>query len=214
MVTVQSFLQDFVVTPDQGWAVIADMGQADLPAKADPALVTLNLVTGEATRKLSGHPSVRPTDKAMQAGGAPVMAMANGREVSLFLGLNPITLDPSGTWVYFGPMSQGLLYRVKTSDLVNNALTADQLADRSTPSFRVGFPLPSTSACSRPLTYISVVPKNGSKREIRFLRWHMPHTQNASSGAYQFTHRHQPLFGSTNLQNLNPPTCHLQSKLL
>lgn len=126
-VTEQSFMQDFVITPDEKWAVIADMGQADLGGKADPALVVLDLSTGMAVRKLSGHASVRPTLGPMRAGGAVVQFMHQGKEVPLHLGLNPITMDPKGQFVYYGPMGEGLVYRVAMADLVNPALTVKEL---------------------------------------------------------------------------------------
>jgi sugar lactone lactonase YvrE len=130
VVTAQSFMQDFVVTPDETAAFIADMGQADLAGKADPAIIYLNLETGMAVRKLAGHPSVRPSSKVMRADGQPVELTKEGKQWPLYLGLNPITLDPKGEWVYFGPMGQGAVSRVRVADLVNPALLHDDLAKR------------------------------------------------------------------------------------
>lgn len=127
-VTTQSFMQDFVITPDETHVFIADMGQADLIGKSDPAIVHLNLETGMAQRLLAGHASVRPPAKSMMAAGQPLMYSHEGKEYELYLGLNPITMDPKGVWVYFAPMGQGLAYRAKVRDLIDPALTSKDRA--------------------------------------------------------------------------------------
>lgn len=126
VMTAQSFDQDFVITPDEKNVFIADMGQADLAAKAQPAIIDLNLETGMARRLLDGHASLRPTDKPMMAGGAPLKLSKEGKELPLYLGLNPITMDPKGEWLYYAPMGQGLLYKIKVRDLQDTGLTAAQ----------------------------------------------------------------------------------------
>jgi sugar lactone lactonase YvrE len=130
VLTPQSFLQDFVITPDLEHLIIADMGQADLMGKPDPALVVMDLSTGMARRALAGHGSVRPPLKPMLAGGGEVKITKDGKDLSLYLGLNPITMDPKGEWVYYGPMGEGLLYRIKTTDLVDDTLKSDERAAR------------------------------------------------------------------------------------
>lgn len=126
--TKQSFLQDFVITPDATYAIIADMGQADLLGQPSPALVVLNLQTGVAVRKLVDHPSVRPNQKQMMAGGTPLRLTRGGKDYALMLGLNPITMDPRGAFLYYAPMSEGLIYRVAVADVVNPSLTPEVLA--------------------------------------------------------------------------------------
>lgn len=124
VVTPQSFMQDFVMTPDENHVFIADMGQADLAGKADPAIVHVNLETGEAERLLAGHTSVRPGTRPMMAAGQKMMFSREGKENELYLGLNPITMDPHGVWVYYAGMGQGLAYRIKVKDLLDPALSA------------------------------------------------------------------------------------------
>ncbi len=128
--TRQSFLQDFVITPDARHVFIADMGQADLIGQPDPAIIDLDLETGLAVRKLVGHPSLRPPQKKMMAGGKPVMLTRGGKDHALFLGLNPITMDPRGTYVYYAPMSEGLVYRVSVMDLINPAFLVQDLGKK------------------------------------------------------------------------------------
>jgi sugar lactone lactonase YvrE len=128
--TPQSFDQDFVLTPDQKWAFIADMGQVDLAAKAEPAIIVLNLETGAARRVLGTHASVRPAAKPMVAAGEQMKLTREGKELPLYLGLNPITIDPKGEWLYYSTMGQGLLYRILVHDLIDSALTPEALAQR------------------------------------------------------------------------------------
>jgi sugar lactone lactonase YvrE len=128
--TAQSFLQDFVITPDGSQMFIADMGQADFTGKAEPALIHMNLETGMARRLLTAHTSIRPSGKPMMAGGQIVQVMNNGKQMPLYLALNPITMDPKGEWVYFAPMGQGLLYRARVRDLVDEKLTEKELAGK------------------------------------------------------------------------------------
>lgn len=128
--TAQSFNQDFAMTPDEKNIFIADMGQADLSGKASPAIIHLDLVTGMARRILDGHASTRPTDKPMVAAGQPLKLTKEGKEIALYLGLNPITMDPKGEWLYYGPMGQGLLYKIRVRDALDLNMSADTLADK------------------------------------------------------------------------------------
>ncbi len=129
--TVQSFHQDFVLTPDGKSAFIADMGQADLAGKAEPALIYLNLETGEAARRIVDHDGVRPSGKPMVAAGAPLMLSKQGRQIPLHLALNPIAMDPKGEWVDFAPMGQGPLYKIRVSDLTNMTMEGDLLLSKA-----------------------------------------------------------------------------------
>ncbi len=140
VVTPQSFMQDFVMTPDGAHVFIADMGQADLIGKADPALVHLDLITGMARRLLAGDPFLRPGTKAMQAMGRQMMFSRDGKEYDLYLGFNPITLDPSGTWLYVAPMGEGDVARIKVADLLDPQLSAPDLSKRLV---RIGLKPPS-----------------------------------------------------------------------
>lgn len=69
------------------------MTQGDLQSAAIPAFVVVDLETGEAQRVAESHVSLMPE---MEGGFA----------------LNPITIDPSYDWVYFGAMHGHTLYRV------------------------------------------------------------------------------------------------------
>ena len=66
----------------------------------------------------------------MKAAGAPVLFSRDGKEMSLFMGLNPLGLDPSGEWIYYGPMGEGKLYRIRVKDMLDDTLSTDDLAGR------------------------------------------------------------------------------------
>jgi sugar lactone lactonase YvrE len=126
-----SFIQDLVVDPDKGVAVLADMGRGDLIGQNMPGFIVVDLKTGQARRVLQGHPSVNPEEVPMVVEGRPItVADPQGKPVEPRLGLNPITLDPAGEWVYFGSMNGRTVWRVKLADLADPALSAEELGRR------------------------------------------------------------------------------------
>ena len=99
-----SFLQDFALDQKRQRIIIADMTQNDLKSEAIPAFVTVDLKTGEAVRVAENHPSMKADSKTGFA-------------------LNPITIDPSYEWVYFGAVNGRTIYRVKASEFDNDGKT-------------------------------------------------------------------------------------------
>ena len=53
-----------------------------------------------------------------------------GGLLALRPGLDSIALDEHGEWLYYGAMCNENLFRIKTQDLLNHDLTADQLGQR------------------------------------------------------------------------------------
>jgi sugar lactone lactonase YvrE len=126
-----SFIQDLVVEPDRGVAVLADMGRGDLIGQNMPGLIVVDLKSGESRRVLQGHPSLDPEEVPMVVEGRPVTVKdPQGKAVEPRLGLNPIALDPAGEWVYFGSMNGRTVWRVKLADLTDPALDAGALGKR------------------------------------------------------------------------------------
>jgi len=77
---------------------------------------------------LERHPSV--SDE-------PYLITARGKEMILLGGLyamhpalDSIGLDAAGEWLYYGAMSHTRMYRVRTADLLNEAIEPDELASR------------------------------------------------------------------------------------
>ena len=52
VLTENSFLQDFAIDEDEGVAFIADMGRADITGDSQPAIIVVNLQTGQSRRVL------------------------------------------------------------------------------------------------------------------------------------------------------------------
>lgn len=116
-----SFLNDLAVDRTHEAIYITDTASADTSA-----LIVVNLDTGRARRVLEGSDFTRPEDKKMVIDGKVVML----GEAPAKIGANPITVDPTDTWVYFAPMTASSMYRIKTSDLLDFSLTDDELAMR------------------------------------------------------------------------------------
>jgi sugar lactone lactonase YvrE len=123
-----SFLQDLVVDPDRGVAVLADMGRGDLVGENMPALVVVDLKTLQARRVLQGHHVLQPEEVSMVVEGRHItVADKQGKQVEPRLGLNPIALDPTGEWLYFGSMNGRTLWRVRMEDVLNPQLSTEEL---------------------------------------------------------------------------------------
>ena len=75
---------------------------ADVGGDNGPEIVVVDLKTGQSRRVLEGHPSVQAEDIEMIVEGRPVQ-IGEGDGTLAKVGLNPITIDPTYTWVYFVP---------------------------------------------------------------------------------------------------------------
>ena len=117
-----SLLSDLQVSADGRTVIITDASYW----RKNPALVVYDIGSGNMRRVLEG-------DKSVSA--EPYMIRSQDREmsflggiVSLRGGVDGIALGPQ--WLYFGAMSGSGLYRVKLSDLLNEALPELQLSHR------------------------------------------------------------------------------------
>jgi len=88
-------------------------------------IIILDLKTGKSRQVLQGHKSVHPDTKAkfvidgkeLKKQGQPVAFQSDG-----------IALSPDRSWLYYKTITDKKLYRVKTSSLLNEKLTPQQLA--------------------------------------------------------------------------------------
>lgn len=110
IIEASSFLNDLAVDSKNGFIYIADTAGND---KA--ALIVVNLKTGAARRVLEGSKFTLPEDIDMVIDGRTIALGGSPAR----LGVNPITIDPSYEWLYFGSMSGTSIYRIKTADLHN-----------------------------------------------------------------------------------------------
>jgi sugar lactone lactonase YvrE len=121
-----SFHNDLAVDSRHGALYLADFG-----GDKGPAIVVVDLKTGRSRRVLEGHRSVQAEDIPTVIEGRPLrQKQPDGRVTLGRVGLNPITIDPTFEWVYFGAMHSDDLWRVRTRDLLNTGLSGDQLGKR------------------------------------------------------------------------------------
>ncbi|MDY6839844.1 MAG: L-dopachrome tautomerase-related protein [Thermodesulfobacteriota bacterium] len=108
-----SFHQDFAIDERRNKAFIADMSRGGMIDESEPAIVVMDLNTGQVRRVLQGHKVFQPGDTPIIAEGKAMgMKDEKGSVHDIKLGLNPIAIDPGNEWVYFASMTPGKLYRV------------------------------------------------------------------------------------------------------
>lgn len=117
-----SFLNDLSVSPDGRYIYIADVSFFG----KNPALVVYDMESGEAWRVLEDHPSVVAQDWIIEN---PVKTMTFfGGLIALKPGVDGIVVDAAGDYVYYGAMTHDGLFRVPTSVLHNQSVSADAIA--------------------------------------------------------------------------------------
>lgn len=118
-----SHLNDFQVAPDGRTIYIAE---ASFFAQT-PALIVYDVARRQARRVLDAHPSVLPDPYLPVVQGRPMEAYGL---VTIRPGVDSIVLDRGGEWLYFAPVTDLNLYRLRTADLRNAALPRTALAAR------------------------------------------------------------------------------------
>ncbi|WP_299374267.1 L-dopachrome tautomerase-related protein [uncultured Tateyamaria sp.] len=116
-----SFLNDLAVDREHGAIYISDTGDG-----ANSAIIVIDMDTGRARRVLEGSAFTVPEDTPMIIDGKEVLLGGNPAKI----GINPITIDPTNTWVYFAPMTATSMYRVRTADLLDERLDDAALAGK------------------------------------------------------------------------------------
>ena len=116
-----SMLNDFQVDPQGVKIYIAETS----PILQKPALVVYDVVKRTSRRVLEGHPSVQAGNWVIRT---PEREMRILGVYPLRIGVDSITLDDRGEWLYYGPFSGDLLYRIATRDLNDESLGPDALA--------------------------------------------------------------------------------------
>lgn len=118
-----SHYNDLQVSPDGGTIYIADASFFGLK----PALIVVDVDSGQVRRVLEKHPSVV---------AEKVIPVVQGRRMEAFglvairPGVDSIALSRDGEWLYYAPIGNDRLYRIRSEDLRNPALSAEQLAGR------------------------------------------------------------------------------------
>ena len=123
-----SFAQDFALDEKRGQAYIADMSRGGMIDASEPAIIVIDLNTGQTRRLLESHPFLHAqADQFMVVEGKiATFTDPDGHTQPLQLGLNPIAIDAQNEWVYFSTIHPGTLYRIPAK------LLADKQANEAT----------------------------------------------------------------------------------
>jgi len=116
-----SMLNDFQVDPRGERIYIAETS----PIRQRPALVVYDVARGASRRVLDGHPSVQAGDYVMHT---PERVMKVLGVYPIKIGVDSITLDERGEWLYYGPFTGDRLYRIRARDLDDASLGPAALA--------------------------------------------------------------------------------------
>ena len=118
-----SQLNDFQVSPDGKHVYIAD---ASIFAQI-PAIVDYDVARQRSRRLLQGHESVLPEKYVPVVQG---VRMEFFHMFAIRPGVDSIALDDAGEWLYFAPVTNNWLYRVRTKDLDDESLSREELESR------------------------------------------------------------------------------------
>ncbi len=119
---VARFAQDMRVTPDGRHMIMADTG---LFRFTPAALLVVDLETFDARRVLEGHPSIAPQDWYITTFEGTPLKLAYGL-VTFAVGVDGIEIF--GDSVVYAPMTHDGAYRVPLAQLVDPAVSANDLA--------------------------------------------------------------------------------------
>lgn len=118
-----SMLNDFQIDPKGEKIYIAE---ASIFAMT-PAIVVYDIAGKKARRVLENHASVV---------AQKYIPRVRGRDMQVFglfairPGVDSIALDRRGEWLYYAPVTNDNLYRIKTADLNDESLTGESLATK------------------------------------------------------------------------------------
>ncbi len=113
-----SFLNDLAIDNSNNAIYIADTGDGK-----NSALIIVDMNTGKTRRVLEGSKYTVPENIDMVIDKKVVRLGENPARI----GVNPITVDPTNTWVYFAPMSGQSMYRIETKYLLDESLSNQAL---------------------------------------------------------------------------------------
>jgi len=120
-----SFPNDMAIDLVHQAIVIADFG-----GKPGPGLIVVDLETGYARRVLEGHATVVPEDRPMIIDDRKITVGTGPDAQPSRVGVNPIAMGPTNTWVYYGAMSGDDVWRVRIADLLDASLSKAELGER------------------------------------------------------------------------------------
>ena len=116
-----SYLNDVRFSPDGKFAYITDSG-------VKGAIVVLNLDIGKAWRALDGHKSTQVEPEVVVSIDNKPLRQPDGRGVEF--SADGIALSKDGKWLHWQAIKGRTLYRIDTAALQDEAITADDLAQK------------------------------------------------------------------------------------
>src|SRR5213593_1095196 len=118
-----SMVNDFQVDPRGEKIYIAETS----PIRQKPALIVYDVAKRTSRRVLDGDRSVTAGNYVIHT---PERAIKILGILPVRIGVDSITLDERGEWLYYGPFSGDRLYRIRTRDLNDESLAPDALGAR------------------------------------------------------------------------------------
>lgn len=114
---------DMVVDTKNEYFIIADEGIGNGGDGSKAAFIIVDMKTGKARRLLEGTRTTLPENTPTVINGKHLAV--NGKDI--LVGNDGITADKDFEWIYYGPLNGTKIYRIKTTDLVNEDLSEAQL---------------------------------------------------------------------------------------
>lgn len=118
-----SHLNDFQVDNSGRYIFIADASILGL----NPALIVYDIEAQQARRVLEGHDSVEADDFVPVVEGQKMLMFG---VFAIRPGVDSIALDRQNDWLYFAPVTDLHMHRIRVADLLNEGLTPALLAER------------------------------------------------------------------------------------
>ena len=130
---VQTILFDKTVAPEKSYLndirIDQKSGHAFITESGVGSIVIVDLKSGQARRVLQDSPTTKAEpDKSLVVDGMKLIDPKTGTAPQF--NADGIALDQDKGILYFHPLSARKLYKVKTSDLLNEKLSGEELASR------------------------------------------------------------------------------------
>lgn len=123
-----SFVQDFAIDEKHNRIYIADMTFGNFAGATKPAIIVVDITTGQSKRVLEGTAYLMPEDRELVIEASLLASKTDGGKPNpLKFGLNPIALDPSSDILYFGAFTGTKIYQISTSVIGDTSLSDRQL---------------------------------------------------------------------------------------
>jgi hypothetical protein len=128
-----SLLVSVVIDEKRDFAFIADQGRNDFIGKAEAAIISVDIKTGESWRAFEDHYSLNADGGDFVVRGEPLLAPdAKGSIVRPSLGVAGLVADSEGTNLLFGAANGRSVFQVPLDALRDRELSSAQIGERVT----------------------------------------------------------------------------------